>query len=99
MWTQAHRATYKQSGTALPSDLTDAQWERLKPLIPAAKSGGRAAQDRYARSDECDLLSSAHRLPVAVCAARPISAALDSLQHLPPVPARGRMGAHLGRAS
>jgi transposase len=42
MWTQAQRATYKQSGTALPSDLPDAQWERLKPLIPAAKSGGRA---------------------------------------------------------
>src|SRR6202040_4198540 len=41
MWTQAHRATYKQSGTALPSDLSDAQWERLEPLIPAAKPGGR----------------------------------------------------------
>ena len=24
-----------------PSDLTDAQWEVLRPLIPAAKSGGR----------------------------------------------------------
>ena len=24
-----------------PSDLTDAQWEVLKPLIPAAKLGGR----------------------------------------------------------
>ena len=35
------RRTYKQSGTALPSDLTDAQWERLEPLIPAAKAGGR----------------------------------------------------------
>jgi transposase len=41
MWTQAHRATYEQSGTALPSDLTDAQWECLAPLIPAAKPGGR----------------------------------------------------------
>ena len=41
MWTQAHRATYRQSGTALPSDLTDAQWQCLEPLIPAAKSGGR----------------------------------------------------------
>src|ERR1700719_628121 len=41
MWTQAHRTTYKQSGTALPSDLSDAQWERLEPLIPAAKPGGR----------------------------------------------------------
>ena len=40
MWTQAHRATYTQSGTALPSDLTDAQWQCLEPLIPAAKPGG-----------------------------------------------------------
>ena len=42
MWTQAHRETYKQSGRGLPSDLTDVQWERLEPLIPAAKPGGRA---------------------------------------------------------
>src|ERR1700759_2160397 len=41
MWTQAHRATYRQSGMALLSDLTDAQWQALEPLIPAAKSGGR----------------------------------------------------------
>jgi transposase len=41
MWTQAHRATYRQSGLALPSDLTDAQWQYLEPLIPAAKWGGR----------------------------------------------------------
>src|SRR6202021_3598127 len=42
VWTQAHRETEKQSGRGLPSDLTDAQWERLEPLIPAAKPGGRA---------------------------------------------------------
>jgi len=41
MWTQAHRETYKQSGAGLPSDLTDAQWERLRVLIPAATPGGR----------------------------------------------------------
>ena len=41
MWTTTHRETYGQSGMALPSDLTDAQWERLAPLIPAAKPGGR----------------------------------------------------------
>jgi putative transposase len=41
MWTEAHRATYRQSGLALPSDLTDAQWQCLEPLITAAKSGGR----------------------------------------------------------
>ncbi len=26
---------------AYPSDLTDAQWNRLAPLVPAAKPGGR----------------------------------------------------------
>ena len=41
MWTQAPRATYKQSGTALPSDLTDARWQCLERLIAAAKPGGR----------------------------------------------------------
>ena len=41
MWRQAHRETYKESGRGLPSDLTDVQWERLEPLIPAAKPGGR----------------------------------------------------------
>ena len=40
-WTTAHRATHRQVGTGLPSDLTDEQWRRLEPLIPAAKSGGR----------------------------------------------------------
>ncbi len=41
MWTQAHRATYRQSGERLPSDLTDAQWALLEPLIPPADPGGR----------------------------------------------------------
>jgi transposase len=41
MWTQAHREIYRQSGIGLPSDLTDGQWARLEPLIPAAKPGGR----------------------------------------------------------
>src|ERR1700683_2016144 len=42
MWRQAHRETYKQSGRGLPSDLTDVQWERLEPLIPAETPSGRA---------------------------------------------------------
>jgi putative transposase len=29
------------SRRSYPSDLTDAQWGRLRPLLPAAKSGGR----------------------------------------------------------
>jgi transposase len=81
MWTQAHRATYRQSGAALPSDLTDAQWERLEPLIPAAKSGGRPRHDGHARGDERNLLSPTHGLSLAVSAARPVSSALDGLQY------------------
>jgi putative transposase len=41
MWTDEHRAAHEQNGTGFPSDLTDAEWERLEPLIPAAKPGGR----------------------------------------------------------
>lgn len=41
MWTDEHRATYRRDGGQFPSDLTDAEWERLKPLIPDAKPGGR----------------------------------------------------------
>jgi putative transposase len=41
MWTEADRSTYRQAGDRLPSDLTDPEWERLAPLIPPAKPGGR----------------------------------------------------------
>src|SRR5580698_4257199 len=41
MWTKEHRETHRQSGHGFPSNLTDAQWARLEPLIPPAKTGGR----------------------------------------------------------
>jgi transposase len=41
MWTQEQRADHEQSGEGFPSDLTDAEWARLEPLIPAASPGGR----------------------------------------------------------
>ncbi len=41
MWTDEHRATYRQGGCGFPSDLTDPQWARLGPLIPPADRGGR----------------------------------------------------------
>jgi transposase len=41
MWTNEHRGTYQRDGGRFPSNLTDAEWQRLRPLIPAAKSGGR----------------------------------------------------------
>ncbi len=41
MWTDQHRATYRRESGRFPSDLTDAEWGRLAPLIPDAKPGGR----------------------------------------------------------
>jgi putative transposase len=41
MWTDEHRAKYRQSGSGFPSDLSDGQWARLESLIPPATPGGR----------------------------------------------------------
>src|SRR5579872_4020056 len=41
MWTEADRNRYRQAGDCLPSDLSDPEWDRLAPLIPLAKPGGR----------------------------------------------------------
>jgi transposase len=41
MWTKANRGKYKRDGLRYPSDLTDAEWELVEPLIPPAKRGGR----------------------------------------------------------
>lgn len=41
MWTDTTRARHARSGLALPSDLTDAEWRLLEPLLPPASSVGR----------------------------------------------------------
>ena len=41
MWTVDHRRTADRKGLRYPSDLTDAEWALVAPLIPPAKHGGR----------------------------------------------------------
>jgi transposase len=41
MWTTENRPKYERKGLRYPSDLTDAEWDLVKPLIPRAKRGGR----------------------------------------------------------
>src|ERR1700687_3924751 len=41
MWTEEHRRTYRREGEGYPSDLRDAEWAQLEPLIPGATPGGR----------------------------------------------------------
>lgn len=40
MWTTENRARYDRSSLRYPSDLTDAEWEFIEPMIPSAKQGG-----------------------------------------------------------
>src|SRR5579863_10089222 len=40
MWTNENRARYDRRRLRYPSDLTDAEWALVKPLIPAARRGG-----------------------------------------------------------
>ena len=55
-----------------------------------------AAEDGHAFGHERRPLSAAHRLPLALSAARRVSAPLDGLQHLPQVSARRGLGGDLG---
>jgi len=41
MWTEEQRVIYRRAEDRYPSNLTDAEWERLKSLIPEASPGGR----------------------------------------------------------
>ena len=40
MWTSENRHRYDRDGLRYPSDLTDAEWQLIEPLIPPAKRGG-----------------------------------------------------------
>ena len=40
MWTKENRARYDRSKLRYPSDLTDAEWAVIGPLIPPCKRGG-----------------------------------------------------------
>ena len=40
MWTADNRPRYKRDKLRYPSDLTDAEWAHIEPLIPPGKPGG-----------------------------------------------------------
>ena len=41
MWTVENRVRYNRDRLRYPSDLTDAEWTQIAPLIPRERSGGR----------------------------------------------------------
>ena len=41
MWTTKNRAKYNRDHLRYPSDVTDAEWALIAPLIPPSRRGGR----------------------------------------------------------
>jgi transposase len=41
MWKPEHRQAANRSGLRYPSDLNDAEWVIVEPMIPPARHGGR----------------------------------------------------------
>jgi transposase len=41
MWTPEHRVAARRDGQRYSSDLTDAEWMLVAPMIPSARRGGR----------------------------------------------------------
>jgi transposase len=75
MWTEGQRRIYRREGEGCPSDLPDVEWARLEPMIPPARPGGRP------RKTDMRPVPAAHRLPLALPAARRVSATLGGVQH------------------
>lgn len=52
MWKPEHRRVADRQGLRYQSDLTDAEWGPVEPLIPPAKRGGRKPEE-----DVCEALN------------------------------------------
>ena len=64
MWTRENRGLYERKGARDSSDLSDAEWALIAPLVPPVKHGG-PARGGCARGDERGSLCARDRLPVA----------------------------------
>ena len=73
-------------GDGYPSDLRDAEWARLEPLIPPARPGARPRKTEMRAAMNAILCLLRTGCPWRYLP-RQLSAALDGLQHLSQVPA------------
>ena len=65
MWTADNRPRYNRDKLRYPSDLTDAEWAHIEPLIPPGKPGGGKRRVAIRERDQRRDVHSEHRLPVA----------------------------------
>src|SRR5271157_576418 len=71
MWTAKKRRRYDRNHLRYPSDLTDAEWGLVAPLIPPAKRGGNKRRVDLREVVKRDHVHSDHGLPVAGDPERP----------------------------
>ena len=73
MWTPENRPLYDRDKLRYPSDLTDAEWQHIGPLLPPAKRGGgkRTVDMREVVNGVMHVLSTD---PVALYSERPAPA-------------------------
>src|ERR1700758_3646681 len=76
MWTEEHRRIYRREGKGYPSDLRDAEWARLEPMIPPARPGGRPRKTDMRAAMNAILYLLRTGCPWALPAARRVSATL-----------------------
>ena len=66
MWTTENRPRYDRDKLRYPSDLTDPEWEQIKPLIPPAKRGGGKRTVNMREVVNSINVCAEHRLPMAL---------------------------------
>src|SRR5215471_5738972 len=70
MWKPEHRQAADRSGLRYPSDLTDAEWVIVEPMIPPGPAWRTQTLGERARGAERDLLYPVDRMPMEGVAKR-----------------------------
>ncbi len=91
MWKPEHRQAANRSGLRYPSDLTDAEWVIVEPMIPPARHGRRKRSVNVREVLNGDLLHPMDRLPMEGSAKR-----LAAEEHGARLSGAMKLGRHIG---
>ena len=72
MWTDSARRQYQRSGPRYASDLTDAEFALIEPMLPPAKRGGRRRKTVLREVLNAILYLLRTGCPAAACWPRPL---------------------------
>ncbi len=80
MWTAENRGRYNRDHPRYPSDLTDAEWIEIAPLIAPRRSGGRRPE-----VDARSLVNGVINVLTPGCQATPNNYRIDRISDAPSV--------------